>query len=291
MRKLALAGLLCSAWMFSSILSAAEDRPSDGSVKDDSVIAVGDTLDIVVYKAPDLSVQVKVPESGEVLYPILGRMTVAGMSTGQVAGRIADELERRGHLHSPEVSATITRMAEYRIFLLGAVKDPGPIVVSRARPLYLTQAIALVGGFAAAADRGNVRIVRRPLGGKAEVLHVDVDAVLEKGRAEEDIRLADGDTVFVAQVEAIYVYGQVNTPGAYRPPPGVEATVSRIVSLAGGTTRFARTNKTRVIHRNADKQGNRIETVDLKAVVESGMIEKDARVYPGDIIFVPETIF
>ena len=253
-------------------------------------IEAGDRIDIRVYKAPDLSLSVPVPESGEINYPVLGSVRAAGADTETLARRIAAELERIGHLQNPEVTVSVSEMAVRKVFILGAVKNPSQVTFSRGRPMFLTQAIAVVGGFTSGADRRDVRIMRRRPGGPVMVLRADVDAVLEGGNVVLDVELAEGDTVYVAETEAVYVYGQVNSQGAYRLPPGVPATVSRIVSLAGGTTRFARTNRTRLIRRSGD-ENSRMEVVDLKAVIENGQIEKDAAVRPGDIIFVPETLF
>jgi polysaccharide export outer membrane protein len=254
-------------------------------------VEYGDKIDIKVYKAPDLSVSVEVPESGEIVYPVLGRIKVSGRDTEELARWIGSELERNGHLQNPAVMVSVTEMAQRKVFVLGAVKNPAQIVFSRSRPFYLTQALAVVGGFSENADRKDVRIVRRPPDGAVNVLHADVDAILEGGNALLDMALGDGDTIFVSEAEAIYVYGQVGNPGAYRLPPGVESTVSRVVSMAGGTTRFARTNKTHVIHRAGRTEQERVQVVDLKSVIENGQVEKDAKVYPGDIIFIPETLF
>ena len=266
-------------------------RPSAAEMPKGITVEYGDKIAIQVYKAPDLSVSIEVPESGEIVYPVLGRIKVSGRDTEELARWIGSELERNGHLQNPAVMVSVTEMAQRKVFVLGAVKDPAQIVFSRSRPFYLTQALAVVGGFAENADRKDVRIVRRPPDGAVNVLHVDVDAILEGGNALLDAALVDGDTIFVSETEAIYVYGQVGNPGAYRLPPGVESTVSRVVSLAGGTTRFARTNKTYVIHRAGKTEKERVQIVDLKSVIENGQVEKDARVFPGDIIFIPETLF
>ena len=266
-------------------------RPAAAETPKGIMVEYGDKIDIQVYKAPDLSVSIEVPESGEIVYPVLGRIRVSGRDTEELARWIGSELERNGHLQNPAVMVSVTEMAKRKVFVLGAVKDPAQIVFSRSRPFYLTQALAVVGGFVENADRKDVRIVRRPPEGAVNVLHVDVDAILEGGNALLDVALVDGDTIFVSEAEAIYVYGQVSNPGAYRLPPGVESTVSRVVSMAGGTTRFARTNKTHVIHRAGKTEQERVQVVDLKSVIENGQVEKDARVFPGDIIFIPETLF
>ena len=254
-------------------------------------IEYGDKIEIQVYKAPDLSVSIVVPDSGEIVYPVLGRIKVAGRDSEELARWVGSELERSGHLQNPVVMVSVTEMAQRRVFVLGAVKNPAQIVFSRSRPFYITQALAVVGGFVENADRKDVHIVRRPLGGEVNVLHVDVGAILEGGNAMLDVALVDGDTIFVSEAEAVYVFGQVGNPGAYRLPPGVESTVSRIVSMAGGTTRFARTNKTHVIHRAGKTEQERVQVVDLKAVIENGQVDKDVKVFPGDIIFIPETLF
>jgi polysaccharide export outer membrane protein len=277
--------LLAAMFLWGRFCLGEEQKPAGITIE------AGDKIEITVYKAADLTVTLEVPEAGEIVYPVLGRIKVAGSDADSLARKIASELNRIGYLQNPEVTVSVVEMAKRKVFILGAVRNSSQVSFSRAHPMYVTQAIAVVGGFTETADRKDVRIVRRASGGPANVLHVDVDAILEGGKAELDVELKDGDTVFVSEVEAVYVFGQVASPGAYRLPPGIETTVSRFVSLAGGLTRFARSNKTRVIHRQPAAGAERVEVVDLKAVVEAGQVEKDVEVHPGDIVFVPETIF
>jgi polysaccharide export outer membrane protein len=82
--------------------------------------------------------------------------------------------------------------------------------------------------------------------------------------------------VGVVQYRAIYLLGQVKTPGSY---PYIEGlTVERALALAGGMTALASTRKIYLM-REGVTTGQR-ERVQLETPI-----------YPGDTIFVEESLF
>ncbi|MFC1668651.1 polysaccharide biosynthesis/export family protein, partial [Chlamydiota bacterium] len=89
--------------------------------------------------------------------------------------------------------------------------------------------------------------------------------------------------VLVRQYSSIYVFGQVEKPGAY--PLAGRLTVVEAIALAGGFTKIAAKNKVKVIER-----GGQEVTINVDAFVNKG--KGDDRVLaPGDIIVVPESFF
>lgn len=67
-----------------------------------------------------------------------------------------------------------------------------------------------------------------------QVVRVDLRD-LENGDVSQNVRLRNNDTVFVLRAESVYVFGQVNNPGAY-PLRQKDTTVLQALSLAGGVT-------------------------------------------------------
>jgi protein involved in polysaccharide export with SLBB domain len=83
----------------------------------------------------------------------------------------------------------------------------------------------------------------------------------------------------------IYVLGQVEKPGTFPYREGM--TIVHAITLAGGLTKIARPNSV-VVTRVVDGKENRI-LVPLKDISEGKA--KNFSLMPGDIIFVPESIF
>jgi protein involved in polysaccharide export with SLBB domain len=108
-----------------------------------------------------------------------------------------------------------------------------------------------------------------------------------KEEAGDDPVLRDGDRLMVPTAEGVLLVGRVRAPGIY-PVPGGSVKISRLIIGAGGFDLHAKKTSVSVIRK--DKPGE-IVKVDLKAVLEDGRLEKDITVFPGDIVFVSESVF
>ena len=108
----------------------------------------GDEINIAVSGEQDLTMRVKIDNSGSVDYPYIGSLMLKGKTPEQVGNEIADKL-RGNYLQAPMVTVSI---AEYRkIYLLGEVKKPDPGFTAE-------KASAPAGGFTDRADRHDIRI-------------------------------------------------------------------------------------------------------------------------------------
>ncbi|MDZ4164822.1 MAG: SLBB domain-containing protein [Smithellaceae bacterium] len=107
-------------------------------------------------------------------------------------------------------------------------------------------------------------------------LSVDLTKLLEEGDRALNLPVLDGDSIYVPKASFVYVMGEVKSPGAYKITRGL--TVLRSITLAGGFTKLANKNKTKIT-RKVDKVE---KTIDAKM---------DHLVLPDDIILVPESFF
>ena len=132
--------------------------------------------------------------------------------------------------------------------------------------------------------------IRLPLVGVVRAAGCTADQLAVRIQQAYDERyLKDADvSLFVREHNSskIYVLGQVAKPGPY--PFDGRMTVIDAVALAGGTTKLADADDTRVTRTGADGK----QTV---VIVRAGSIgqgkEPDVALQPGDIVFVPETPF
>jgi polysaccharide export outer membrane protein len=119
-------------------------------------VSPGDVVEIFVARAPELQRRVAVKLDGSISFPLLGTMSVVGMSPSQMQARIqstlatkvfrqrtSDGREIEIQIDSDEVTATIV---EYRpIYVNGDVSKPGEYAY---RPfMTVRQAVALSGGY------------------------------------------------------------------------------------------------------------------------------------------------
>jgi polysaccharide export outer membrane protein len=98
-------------------------------------------------------------------------------------------------------------------------------------------------------------------------------------------------TIFVKEYgnKTVFVFGQVGKPGAVALPVETPLTVLGAVSEAGGFTRIAAPDRTRVI-RQVDGRSQTF-VIDVSAITKHGENDKDMILLPNDIVFVPESMF
>lgn len=139
----------------------------------------------------------------------------------------------------------------------------------------------------------NQPVLIRPDGGFSFPLAGDLRAAgktVEEIRLELSERLAQfiPDLVATVTVTAIngnriYVIGQVRTPGTYIMNPRLD--VMQALSLAGGTTPFAKVDEIRILRRMADEQT--VLPFSFTDVSKGRNLDQNVVLESGDVVVVP----
>jgi polysaccharide export outer membrane protein len=111
-------------------------------------------------------------------------------------------------------------------------------------------------------------------------------------RLEEYVKEVPSVTITVRKYTyyRIYVLGEVNNPGLY--PFEGKLTVLEAVTIAGSPTRRAQVGKVQIARPDKDNpRVARIMFVNLSDITRKGEIAKDIALQPGDIVFIPSSIF
>ena len=141
----------------------------------------GDKVEIKVFGQPDLELTALLGNSGEVNYPFLGKIRLAGLTTSQVEQEISKGL-KPDYLINPNVYAQVI---EYRPFYIhGEVKAPGGYPYQPA--MTVNQAIALAGGLTERASVDKIYIF------KEQTKEQQIKGSLNS-------RIAAGDTIKIEQ--------------------------------------------------------------------------------------------
>ena len=108
-----------------------------------------------------------VDPSGYIVFPIIGKVYVKGMTLFQVQ----DSLQSRAaeYVEDPVVKV---RLLNYRVSVLGEVNVESVVNTQNTRTTFM-EAIALSGGLGEMADRENVKVIRQK-GDTAEVFYVNL---------------------------------------------------------------------------------------------------------------------
>ena len=242
-----------------------------------------DELRITVFDEAALSGTYLVDGDGSITFPLLGRVSVDGLTLREVQDEITRQLGD-GFLVNPQVSSQIEEYRRQSVYVLGEVGSPG--IYRLSGNLNLIEVLVQAGGVTAqaggvTAQAGNeVHIIRSTSGGTptGPVLGQDGDPEVELTIVNlEDIRtgrlalvtIGDGDTVNVPKAETFYVLGQVASPGSYVWTPGM--TVQQAIALGGGYTSRGSSRGIRIT-RTVDGQRREVG------------VNEDDLVQPGDTI-------
>ena len=251
---------------------AAAAAPSD-------ILVTGDLVHVEVYDNPDLTIDLRVPQTGAVQFPLVGGIDgINGMTCDELSAKFRTLLEAR-FLKQALVTTTLKEMAPRNAFVMGEVAKPGAIELDSDHSGTAIRALSEAGGLGDDADRRHIMVLRDGANGPTAI-PVEIDAAPGEGG---DVVLRPNDLIMVARLDRIYVTGQVKQPGSVPSDPG-KLTVTKAISLVGGFDRYARESKVQLL-----RPGAPIREIDITAVLKGQ--GEDPLLIPGDMINVPERRF
>jgi len=228
-----------------------------------------DALVITSYDQPDLTGTFTVETDGSFTYPLIGRVQVGGLTLRAVEQLLQKELTAGGFFREPQITVSVAQYRSQKIHIVGEVRTPGTYPISG--DMRLVEVLALAGSTTPMAS-GEVLILHE----SNESVRADLRE-LENGDASQNVRLVNGDTLFVQRAESVYVFGEVRNPGAY-PFRQKKTTVLQALSLAGGVTERGSTTRIQIVR-----------LVDGKKKEIAAQL--DDFVEPRDTIVVPQRFF
>jgi polysaccharide export outer membrane protein len=237
-------------------------------------LGAGDVVRVTVFQNPDLAAEVRVSEAGTIVFPLLGSVKIGGMTALEAERRIADGLRTGNFVKQPQVSMVVTLVRSNVVSVLGQVGRPGRYPVE-SPDMRLTDLLANAGGInPTAADTVVVTGLRNGQPFRAEV---DVGRTISTGNRAADVVIQNGDVVYVDRGPTVYIYGEVQRPGALRLERGM--TVLQALASGGGLTQRGTERGMRLHRRAADGK---------IAITQPNM---DEALRDGDVIYVRESIF
>lgn len=254
--------------------AGAQVLPRDVLVAGAYVLAPGDRIKVSVFQSPEFSIELRLPDEGVVAYPMVGPIVLAGLTLTQAQQRIAQVLVDKRLVRDPQVVVTVTEFRGTQVAVLGHAVRPGRYVLD-SPAIRLSDLMALAGGISPeASDLLTVTGLRQ---GKPFKLTVDFRRLSTGSDPELDIVMQRNDVVYVAVAPRVYLYGEVQRPGALRLEPGMR--LLHALAAAGGPTLRGTQRGIRISRVGAD--GRLAETTPgLHEVLQ-----------PEDVVFVPASLF
>jgi polysaccharide export outer membrane protein len=180
-------------------LEPAATTPAQASAKSvDSnyIIGPGDSLEVFVWRNPELSVTVPVRPDGKISTPLVEDMVAVGKTAPQLARDMEKVLAE--YVRSPKVNiiVTVPTSTFSQVKIVGQVQHP--MALPYREGMTVLDALLAVGGLTQFASGNRARIVRMDKG-QETVIHVKLSDLLNSGDVHENVALKPGDVLVVPQ--------------------------------------------------------------------------------------------
>jgi polysaccharide biosynthesis/export protein len=263
--------MLLPCWM------PAQQAPS-APLADAYRLQRGDAIEIRVFDIPELTQATVVRPDGQISAILAGNIAAAGMTTSELAQRLALDYGKR--FKNPDVSVAVVSFSNQTAYVGGEVTTPG--AVSLGGGLSMTAAIFRSGGLKDTSRPDAVVLLRPDQSGTTVQREISVDSILNG--TTPDIPLQPGDIIFVPKSTInVYVGGEVTQPGLQTVQGRM--TLLGAVLKAGGPLRTG-SIKHVILVRDTDGKPSATR-YNLDAVLRDATGDMPLR--PYDIVFVPKS--
>ena len=253
--------------------AAAKPPVPAPQVETDYAVGPQDVLNVRIFGEEKLSGRIRIDSDGSFPFEYLGRVKAEGMTTSQIEAFLAKALGD-GYLRNPQVSVEVVEYRSQSVFVTGEVRSPNKY--SLPGNSTLMDVLTLAGSVTP--NAGNwVQITHAQPGGEslgpsasAEYdMRVNLRDI-QTGKAQ-NIKMRDGDTIYVPKSERVWVVGQVRNTGPIVFEEGM--TVFEAIAAAGGITEKGSNNRIEIV---------RIENGQRKSIDA----KQTDRLRPGDQVNV-----
>jgi polysaccharide biosynthesis/export protein len=258
-RFLALALVLVCAFVV-----PARAEPDGGDYK----LGADDLVKVTVFDHPELSVDARVTKSGNITFPLLGELHVAGLTTRDCEQLLVKKLDDGGYVHRAQAAVLITEYQSQKVSVMGQVARPGQYALTTTSKVM--DALALAGGPVNAVAADQATLVRQ----NGTKVVIDLQKLFD-GDPGQNPGVAAGDTLYVPRAPSFYIYGEVQRPGAYRLERNM--TVAQAISAGGGLTpkgsshwmKVKRVDGSGVMHEVSIKEHDLLRSDDVLMIKQS----------------------
>ena len=251
-------------------------------------IGFQDTLEIQVFRHPELSQIVSVSPDGTILMPRIDKPIIAVCKTERELRETIGALYKN-YLRNPFVNVRAIEQRSQPFAVIGAVEKPGSFYLNR--KIRLLELLAFAGGPDVEKAGAKIQVARvGNTAGCAEADGADDKIVFFKYKmndvmsGNENPWMEPGDIVSVLVAEEAYVTGNVIEPAAVslREP----MTLTQAIAKAGGIAPEAKTSKITIQRQGANGVAKTEMVYDLKDIYAKKV--DDPILQGNDIVNVPK---
>jgi len=189
-----LVGLLLGLGGCGSDPPVAEPQPR---VDTPYLVGPGDTLNVVVWRSPELSLSVSVRRDGKITTPLVEDLQATGKTPTQIAREIEQVLSR--YVQNPVVTVIITSFSgpySQQVRVIGEATKPQSLAYRE--NMTLLDVMIAVGGITDFAA-GNRASILRTEGGKTRQFRVLLIDLVRRGDLSANVEMRPGDVLVIPQ--------------------------------------------------------------------------------------------
>ena len=195
-------------------------------VPSDYPLGPGDELMIRGWGTIDIDYRATIDRNGTINIPTIGSVVLAGVRAGEAENVIRTAVAKL--YKGVTISVNFGQLRAITVYVVGQANRPGTYTMSSLSTL--VTALFASGG---PNTKGSMRRVQVKRNGKVAA-ELDLYSFIAKGDKSADIKLLDGDTIYIPSANGfVALVGKVNTSAIYELKNGNE-TVESMLDYAGG---------------------------------------------------------
>lgn len=175
---------------------AQSTQTEASAVSQNYLIGPGDTLQIFVWRNPELTTSVPVRPDGKITTPLVQDMVAVGKTPSQLGRDIEQVLAE--YIRSPQVNVIVSNpvSAFSQVKVIGQVMNPQSMAYREG--MRVLDAVLAAGGLAEFAAGNRAKLVRKENGQEKE-MRVRLDDLINKGAMKHNLELRPGDVLVVPE--------------------------------------------------------------------------------------------
>lgn len=194
-------------------------------VSEDYLLGVGDEVHVQLIGNEASTLMLPVQRDGSIVFPRIGKIIVSGLTFKELKNLLTQRVNDA--FVGTTAITTLGPLRKINVFAAGAVTSPGNHAVLSTTTLM--QMLFIVGG---PAELGSFRHIEVHRSGKL-LTSIDLYDLLLSGKLAEDIRLHNGDVLFIPTMgPTVGIRGRVRRPAKYEMREG--ETLNDAMRMADG---------------------------------------------------------
>jgi polysaccharide export outer membrane protein len=301
MKLNAITVILWALSLAAGVAAEQRDVPPESVTRSVAVLGPDDSITVLALNCEELSKDWRIGATGDVTFPMIGRLHLAGMTIEQAESEISIRLKK--YLRDPQVTVYPSELRSRPITVAGAVDKPGKYQIT-ATSTTLFDALVMAGGPKNAGVKVTVKRSEKEGGiagpevktdkdGAFDMAEFDLKSILDGPDgpgAKANFKLQPFDVITVAPAAApryVHVVGEVNHPGSVELVTQDTVSLMKLIAVAGGLNNVAGASNTLIMHISPEGVQTSTAIVNLKMIMAGK--SKDLDLIAGDIVMVPSS--